>query len=208
MDFKIFNNKIKILLSKKWSILILIFILGFIIGSLMKSDVFFIKKHLLSSNTDNIKLCFTPPSGCGDLVIEEIKNARHDLFMQAYVLTHQGIIDAILYAHNNGVKINILLDYKSYRSNIKGYKLLKSKNINISFDKMNGLAHNKVIIIDKEKVITGSFNFSHAADTRNAENLVIINDKKIAEAFLNNWIERKIVSAQQLSKMIKDGKHK
>ena len=63
-----------------------------------------------------------------------------------------------------------------------------------AFDKMPGIAHNKVIIIDKRKIITGSFNFTNAADTRNAENVLLIEDVNIAQIYLQNWLSRKAQS--------------
>jgi phosphatidylserine/phosphatidylglycerophosphate/cardiolipin synthase-like enzyme len=51
------------------------------------------------------------------------------------------------------------------------------------------IAHNKVIIIDGETVITGSFNFTKAAEENNAENLLVIHDKKLAERYTKNWDE-------------------
>ena len=55
---------------------------------------------------------------------------------------------------------------------------------------MPGIAHNKVIIIDSKKVITGSFNFTSAADHRNAENVILIEDTDIASLYLKNWTNR------------------
>ena len=40
--------------------------------------------------------------------------------------------------------------------------------------------HHKVIIIDNEVVITGSYNFTVSAEKTNDENVVIFFDKKIA----------------------------
>ena len=56
---------------------------------------------------------------------------------------------------------------------------------------MSGIAHNKVMIIDKKKVITGSFNFTKSADTRNAENVLLIDDANIAAQYFLNWHNRK-----------------
>jgi phosphatidylserine/phosphatidylglycerophosphate/cardiolipin synthase-like enzyme len=38
-------------------------------------------------------------------------------------------------------------------------------------------------------VITGSFNFTKAAEEKNAENLLVIRDKKLAEQYIKNWKE-------------------
>jgi phospholipase D len=50
------------------------------------------------------------------------------------------------------------------------------------------------MIIDKHKVITGSYNFTKSADTRNAENVVLIDDADIAKQYLVNWLDRKAKS--------------
>ena len=53
----------------------------------------------------------------------------------------------------------------------------------------HAIAHNKVMVIDGKTVTTGSFNFSKAAEGSNAENLLIIHDKKLASLYRKNWQE-------------------
>ena len=43
------------------------------------------------------------------------------------------------------------------------------------------------MVIDKETVISGSFNFTRAAEVKNAENLLIIKPKDLASYYLENW---------------------
>jgi phosphatidylserine/phosphatidylglycerophosphate/cardiolipin synthase-like enzyme len=45
------------------------------------------------------------------------------------------------------------------------------------------------MVIDTQTVITGSFNFSKAAEEKNAENLLIISDAALAEKYTVNWQE-------------------
>ena len=45
------------------------------------------------------------------------------------------------------------------------------------------------MIIDGETVITGFFNFTKAAEEKNAENLLVIRDRKLAEGYTKNWQE-------------------
>ncbi len=149
---------------------------------------------------DKIKLCFTPPKGCGNLIVQEINKAQKDIFVQAYVITYGIIIDALLDAASRGVNVNILLDYKSYRSNKLAYNKFKERGINVGFDKISGLAHNKIIVIDRKVVITGSFNFSSAADNKNAENVILLQNEEVASHYINNWFERKIITLKNLRK--------
>lgn len=139
-----------------------------------------------------LDVCFTPPSGCSEKIIEEINNSKASIYVQAYGFTSKTIADSLIKAHLRGVKVQVILD----RSNMskKGYSKLmdlKEAGIDISLDIVPGIAHNKVMIIDEKKVITGSFNFTDAADKRNSENVIIIEDKETVKQYLNNWYNRK-----------------
>ncbi len=59
----------------------------------------------------------------------------------------------------------------------------------------NGLArwqdacpHNKIIIIDRDTVITGSFTFTYSAEKRDAENLLIIPSGDLAGLYTDNFL--------------------
>jgi phosphatidylserine/phosphatidylglycerophosphate/cardiolipin synthase-like enzyme len=52
---------------------------------------------------------------------------------------------------------------------------------------VNAIAHNKVMVIDGDTVITGSFNFTNAAEERNAENLLVFHDATLASQYAANW---------------------
>ena len=54
-------------------------------------------------------------------------------------------------------------------------------------DSMHAIAHNKIMIIDGTTVLTGSFNFTKAANQKNAEDLLVIRDDKVAAKCEANW---------------------
>lgn len=56
---------------------------------------------------------------------------------------------------------------------------------------------NKLMVIDKETVITGSFNFTIAAEKRNAENLLVIKSKELAEFYRNSYFQHREHSGQE-----------
>jgi phosphatidylserine/phosphatidylglycerophosphate/cardiolipin synthase-like enzyme len=47
--------------------------------------------------------------------------------------------------------------------------------------------HSKVFIIDRQTVITGSYNFTQSADRSNDENVLIIHNAAVAQAFFAEW---------------------
>ena len=68
---------------------------------------------------------------------------------------------------------------------------LANARIPTYIDAEHAIAHNKIIIIDRSVVITGSFNFTKAAEEKNAENLLIIRSKEVAKPYLDNWLRHR-----------------
>ena len=64
---------------------------------------------------------------------------------------------------------------------------LVTSGIPTKIDAAHAIAHNKVMIVDGETVITGSFNSTKAAEEKNAENLLVIKDKVLATKYIENW---------------------
>ncbi|NMW20140.1 MAG: hypothetical protein HKK67_00580 [Chlorobiaceae bacterium] len=59
-------------------------------------------------------------------------------------------------------------------------------------DAVHAIAHNKIIIIDRSTLLTGSFNFTKAAEEKNAENLLILKgNKRLVDRYVQNFIEHK-----------------
>lgn len=171
--------------------------LGFGLGIAYEETVGIGTWHSYHPPTDVFNVCFTPPSGCGGLIAQEISKAKSSIYVQAYGLTSKPIIYQLKAAKRRGVRVKILVDGGYLSNNKPVLEEFKNAGIEILADKMSGIAHNKVMIIDKRKVITGSFNFTKSADTRNAENVVLIKDKKIAIKYLQNWLNRKNVIKQK-----------
>lgn len=147
---------------------------------------------LLPYSFANVSICFTPPSQCGNFIAEQIKEAKQSIYIQAYGFTSKKIIDALIEAKKKGVEIEIILDRSNFHKKKQNViKLLESNQIKIYQDKVAGIAHNKVMIIDNTIVITGSFNFTENADKRNAENVIVLHDSNIAKQYYDNWKRRK-----------------
>jgi len=124
--------------------------------------------------------------------VEKIKEAKQSIYIQAYGFTSKKIIDALIEAKNRGVEIEIILDRSNFHKKKQNIiRLLESNQITIYQDKVAGIAHNKVMIIDSKKVITGSFNFTENADKNNAENVIILDDINVANKYYQNWKTRK-----------------
>ena len=130
---------------------------------------------------------FSPNGGCTEAIIKELDKAKNSVLVQAYSFTSAPIAKALLNAHKRGVKVEVILDKAQRSRKDSSAEFLANSGILIRIDAAHAKAHDKVMIIDGEILITGSFNFSRAADEKNAENLLIIRDKALGEKYIENW---------------------
>lgn len=123
---------------------------------------------------------FSPRGGATFAIRQALDNAKSSVLVQAYSFTSAPIAEALAKAHRRGVKVQVLLDKSQRTEKYSSADFLANAGISVKIDAAHAIAHNKVMIIDKEIVITGSFNFTKAAEESNAENLLVIRDKELA----------------------------
>jgi phosphatidylserine/phosphatidylglycerophosphate/cardiolipin synthase-like enzyme len=139
--------------------------------------------------TSTWEVYFSPHGGCTEAVIRELNKAKINILVQAYSFTSAPIAKALLNAHKKGVKVEVILDKSQRTEKYSSATFFFNAGIPVKIDAQHAIAHNKVMIIDDETVITGSFNYTKAAEEKNAENLLVIRDKKLAERYTKNWQE-------------------
>jgi phosphatidylserine/phosphatidylglycerophosphate/cardiolipin synthase-like enzyme len=100
---------------------------------------------------------------------------------QVYSFTSGPIAKALTNAHKQGIKVEAILDKSQRSKRYTSATYLKKAGIPVYIDSVHAIAHNKIMIIDRETVITGSFNFTRAAEEKNAENLLIIKNPDLAK---------------------------
>jgi phosphatidylserine/phosphatidylglycerophosphate/cardiolipin synthase-like enzyme len=134
-----------------------------------------------------VEVYFSPHNGSTAAIVREIDQARSEILVQAYSFTSAPIADALRKAHKRGVTVEVILDKSQRTQRYSASTFLMNAHIPTYIDAMHAIAHNKIIIIDRSLVITGSFNFTKAAEEKNAENLLIIRSKELARPYFENW---------------------
>jgi phosphatidylserine/phosphatidylglycerophosphate/cardiolipin synthase-like enzyme len=90
-------------------------------------------------------------------------------------------------AHKRGIKVDVILDKSQRSEKCTSAAFLVNSRIRSLIDARHAIARNKIMIIDPSTVITGSFNFTGAAEEKNAENFLIIKSKELAGVYIDNW---------------------
>lgn len=126
---------------------------------------------------DDIAVYFSPTGGCTDAVVEKIDQARGTIHLQAYSFTSAPIAKALVEARKRGVDVQAVLDRSQRTEKYSSATFLRNEGIAVYIDAKHAIAHNKIILIDGQTIITGSFNFTKAAEESNAENLVVLHGR-------------------------------
>lgn len=152
-----------------------------------------------------VQACFSPQDKCSFHILREIDGAKKELLVAVYAFTSDGLADALVRAKKRGVNVQVIIDreFDSRNQGSRG-KFLEAQKIpvrRLSGGKLSnperdaGLMHQKFAIVDRRVVFTGSYNWTHSADSVNDEHLLVFRDagplaEEFRRVFLVLW-ERK-----------------
>jgi phosphatidylserine/phosphatidylglycerophosphate/cardiolipin synthase-like enzyme len=153
----------------------------------------FLPFHLAASdvllNNTTVKVYFSPDGGALKAITRHIDQAVREILVLSYVMTSKPVETALMNAHRRGVQVEVIFDKDDQKERkYATAKLFKARGIAVWLDDRHACSHNKVMIIDRGTVITGSFNFTYAAEKRNAENLLIIPSADLAGLYTDNFL--------------------
>lgn len=143
-------------------------------------------------NIEILGVYFSPKGGCKDTLISWINRANISIHILIYSFTLDQIGEALIEAYRRGIDIKVVFE-KDQVTKDSEYWRLKEAGIPVRNDTNPRLMHNKIMIVDGEVVITGSYNWSKSAEEWNNENLIIIRSRDVAkiyeEEFERIWSE-------------------
>jgi len=159
--------------------------------------------------TGDVEIAFTPDDAIDHLVIAAIDRAKSEVLVHAYTFTHRRIAQALVAAQRRGVAVSVLADREQARAVPQNVLPdLVAGGVEVWLDGNFQAAHNKVMVIDADgahpTTITGSFNFTIAAQRHNAENVVVLRDNPaVAKAYRDNWRRLKAAASPWTAEAVK-----
>ncbi len=146
----------------------------------------------LTLNNARAKACFSPEGGCTAAIMDEAGKAKTEILVQMFSFTSGPIRDSLLKAQRRGVTVAIILDQGEQKNQrYKTANILSRGGVRVFLDDLHSHAHNKVMIVDRETVVTGSFNYTYAAEDKNAENILIIRSTDLSKFYIDDWFRHK-----------------
>jgi phosphatidylserine/phosphatidylglycerophosphate/cardiolipin synthase-like enzyme len=151
----------------------------------------------LTPSTDlqvaQVEVAFTPGDDIAGLIVTRIGQAKERVQMQAYLFTDRRIAKALLAARKRGVAVEIIGDgAQQDAGGLPHLKALDRAGARIYVARSLAASHNKIVIVDggtpAATVVTGSYNYTQAAQERNAENVVVLSGSRaVTDRFVQNF---------------------
>ncbi|NJO08156.1 MAG: DUF1669 domain-containing protein, partial [Chloroflexaceae bacterium] len=130
---------------------------------------------------------FSPQDGVAEHVVARVQSAQQRIRFLTFSYTDDATVEAMLARHAAGVSVQGVFETRNARGTGSEYDRLKKAGLDVYEDGNCYTMHHKVIIIDDATVITGSYNFTGRAEDTNDENLVIIDNPDVAEAYVEEF---------------------
>ncbi|MBM3348311.1 MAG: phospholipase D family protein [Betaproteobacteria bacterium] len=131
---------------------------------------------------------FTPPTGAARGLIRYLDGAKKSIQVMAYSFTYLEIADALARAAKRGVDVQVIQDGPTAANNFDVVPVLLKGGVSVRGNKAHRIFHHKVMIIDSDIVVTGSYNFTNSAEKSNAENMIILRSTPLAQQYYKNFI--------------------
>lgn len=116
-------------------------------------------------------------------LIKILDEAKETILLAMYSFTDDQLGDAVVRAYARGVSVRVILDGAQDTAQGGEYQKLKDAGIPIIVEKVSGLMHHKYLVVDGLITVTGSYNWTEAANRENFENIVVIVCREVAQAF-------------------------
>jgi phosphatidylserine/phosphatidylglycerophosphate/cardiolipin synthase-like enzyme len=130
---------------------------------------------------------FAPEDEVAAEIIAEIERAQSRIRFLAFTFTSDEIADAMLTRVEAGVVVQGVIEDRNAERDYSEYDRLQAEVHDVLPDGNPYIMHHKVIIIDDETVILGSYNFTASAEEDNDENVLIIHDPEVATLFVDEF---------------------
>lgn len=141
--------------------------------------------------SDGVHVGFTPARGDisgEELILATILEAKETIRIAGYSFTSKLVAEGLVAAHRRGVDVKAVLDKSNRTGKYSGATFLQNQGIALRIADRYAIMHHKFLVVDGRIVQTGSFNYSKAAASKNAENVVVIvGDEATVNRFESEW---------------------
>jgi len=145
-----------------------------------------LEMFMLRQRPELIGVYFSPKTGagggCEKEIIYWIDRATTRIHILMYSFTSSPIANALISARNRGVEVRVVFE-EAQTGGVSQDDTLRAAGISVRTDTNSRNMHNKIMIVDGETLLTGSYDWSETAEIFNNENLIVIRSTSIGAIY-------------------------
>ena len=150
----------------------------------------FHSNKILTENTSGIY--FSPQNKTiQNTILPLIRNSKNYIYIPAFLISHKEMVSELIQAKNRGVDVRIITDALNASAKYSKVRELRAAGMPVKIENYAGKMHSKTMIIDDRYLVLGSMNFSKSGESKNDENLIVLENKEAAifykQFFLYLW---------------------
>jgi phosphatidylserine/phosphatidylglycerophosphate/cardiolipin synthase-like enzyme len=134
-----------------------------------------------------VEVYFSPEDGVAKYVLQRLAAAKRSIHFLTFSYTSSAIADAMVAQAQAGLPVRGVFERQNAGGTGSAFSRLRHGGVDVLEDGNCYILHHKLIVIDQQTVITGSYNFTNSAERDNDENLVIVDDPALAHAYLEEF---------------------
>lgn len=154
--------------------------------------------HKFNINGSDVELYFDPSDNANKHIGDALNSSTSSINVAMLTFTKSDLAQILVNKNNDGNKVHVIVDNNTDTGNQFNFMKDNGVDVLLKGDAVSGFLHHKYAVIDSDKfdadqiVITGSHNWTNAANTSNNENTLIIHSKRIANLYLQEFKARYI----------------
>lgn len=133
------------------------------------------------------EVCFSPGDACRQRIISHIHQAQKSIDVCVYTISDDRISEALIKAHERGCSVRVISDNHKSEDEGSDIELLARKGLPVRLDESPFHMHHKFAVYDQRVLINGSFNWTRSASDKNEENITVLFEQKLVQAFLKEF---------------------
>lgn len=144
--------------------------------------------HASETATCKVRALFHSQGSIGEAVTQEIRRTRSKLSLALYGFDNRALAEELTKLSRRGVSVSVKIDAAKSAAKKEGQiiEFLKTAGVRVQAVAPEGRNHNKFAVIDEDKVLTGSYNWTLKAE-KNWENLLILDCPELAKMYAKEW---------------------
>lgn len=140
-----------------------------------------------SENSERSEALFSPEDPCVQRISQLFARARKSVDVCVFTITDNRIRDAIADCHRRNVSIRIISDNDKSTDLGSDIDQLERLGVPVRVDRTEFHMHHKYAIFDRNRLLTGSYNWTRSAALNNEENFIVTSDHGLVRQFRDSF---------------------